>query len=180
MWMRCVSWKKVANRKSLKVSQVYTFWITSHIVSSAGFGYFVVMSCIEVWVCHNVIRLRYDRYVLVLLCTQNLSLFDTIKFRIMKQLGICSLHSLSSSSCHRMDAIRHSFIEMTIRHSIRTCITHASLHCSWNLCCYLIWLSTGLWCSWEYAIRVHCGVWATVASTPFRTHFSNRWTTQHT
>jgi hypothetical protein len=38
------------------VSQVYTFWITSHIVSSAGFGYFVVMSCIEVWVCHNVIK----------------------------------------------------------------------------------------------------------------------------
>jgi hypothetical protein len=36
--------------------QVYTFWITSHIVSSAGFGYFVVMSCIEVWVCHNVIK----------------------------------------------------------------------------------------------------------------------------
>jgi hypothetical protein len=56
MWMRCVSWKKVANRKSSKVSQVYTFWITSHIVSSAGFGYFVVMSCIEVWVCHNVIK----------------------------------------------------------------------------------------------------------------------------
>jgi hypothetical protein len=56
MWMRCVSWKKVANRKSSKVSQVYTFWIISHIISLAGFGHFVVMSCIEVWVCHNVIK----------------------------------------------------------------------------------------------------------------------------
>jgi hypothetical protein len=52
MWMRCVLWKKVANRKSSKVSQVYTFWITSHIVS---FGYFVVMSCMDMWVGHNVV-----------------------------------------------------------------------------------------------------------------------------
>jgi hypothetical protein len=55
MWMRCVLWKKIANSKSSKVSQAYSFWITSHFVSSAGSGYFVVMSCTGVWVCHNVI-----------------------------------------------------------------------------------------------------------------------------
>jgi hypothetical protein len=48
--------KKGCKSKVFEVSQVYTFWITSHIVSLAGFGYFVVMSCIEVWVCNNVIK----------------------------------------------------------------------------------------------------------------------------
>jgi hypothetical protein len=33
-------------------------------VSSAGFGYFVVMSCIEVWVCHNVIMTEVRHFVL--------------------------------------------------------------------------------------------------------------------
>jgi hypothetical protein len=48
--------KKGCKSKVFEASQVYTFWITSHIVSSAGFGYFFVMSCIEVRVSHNVIK----------------------------------------------------------------------------------------------------------------------------
>ncbi len=38
MWMRCVLWKRL---------QIESLW------GSAGFGYFVVMSCIKVWVGHS-------------------------------------------------------------------------------------------------------------------------------
>ncbi len=54
-----------------------------------------------------------------------------------------------------------------------TCIAHVSLCCTWNLITYLIWISSGLWISWEYAIRIHCGVPATVTQMPFCTHFLN-------
>jgi hypothetical protein len=52
-----------------------------------------------------------------------------------------------------------------ICHNIRNRIAHVSLHCSWNLFCHLIWISSGLWSSWKYTIHTCCGVWATVAST---------------
>ncbi len=48
--------KKGCKSKVFESESGLHFWITSHIVSSAGFGYFAVMSCIEVWVCHNVIK----------------------------------------------------------------------------------------------------------------------------
>jgi hypothetical protein len=94
-----------------------------------------------------------------------LSLFDMNKFRIMKQLGICNSCSLWSSSYRRIDAISHSFFESMICHNIRTRIAHACLHCSWNHFHYLIWISSGLWSSWECTIRARCGVRATVTST---------------
>jgi hypothetical protein len=55
MWTRHVLWEKVANWKSSKVRLTCNFLITTHFVSSVGFLYFVVMSCIKVWVGHNVI-----------------------------------------------------------------------------------------------------------------------------
>jgi hypothetical protein len=45
--------KKGCKSKVFESESDLQFWVTSHFVSSAGFGYFVVMSCIEVWVGHN-------------------------------------------------------------------------------------------------------------------------------
>jgi hypothetical protein len=47
--------KKGCKSKVFEIESDSQFWITSHFISSAGFGYFVMMSCIEVCVGHNVI-----------------------------------------------------------------------------------------------------------------------------